>query len=555
MNEKFKKVTESFIKLNPLVEQELVGFIPENRVLAFISALKEYGSQIELLKEEIERKEAGKQWKIPVLFRLILEFLRAVFRLNGHQVQRLLLTPENKLLLDYLNHFSEHIYLSNEEWSNRKHVFEKYKLQISKLAWKIKEKYHELIWDMNKECYLQTCATNNQRLPFNTEECLEHLNFTKFYPDQILAWPNTYPDDLMLKTFVYMKLEMISSVPQLFKRLNALIHFRKYLIRSTGVALGFYFNVPKLDKLYKQKNMLKISYLYDIVKSNAELLIKEGISDILFLIGDSTSCKARKDDPDAPEVEDKRQTLSRTHKYQAIVDGNGIPLLLYRRPDVEHDTKGFNNLKEALLELKNMTEKYGRKIEFIILDAGYFSEDAIDFIVEALECTPIIDINSFNSEKLKQIKEGIEEIKQYYRDRNKLDPKNKREIQQLEQAIQDAYKNINALLMNVQRDGTDFEQKIARLLLKISVKKYISIYRNRPIVEGLFGMAKSCYYLLGRPDRQLPIKGSKNVEIHGMLTVIAMQYLALFNYKLLGKEKNLLRSLHYIKLSELTLYY
>jgi hypothetical protein len=352
-----------------------------------------------------------------------------------------------------------------------------------------------------------------------------------------------------------MKLEMIPSVPLLVKRINTYYRHHNQLIRYSGMNLGFYSASPKLDKLYKFAKAIPLNILRAIMNSNAQQLIELGNPSILTLIGDSTSCLARKDDPDAPYLENQRQTLTRTHKYQTLCDGNGIPLYQIRRPGQEHDAVGGLELKDALRNAVSLARTHGKEVPFIILDAGYFSEQIIRFIKEELKSTPIIDINPSNSAKLQAIKQSIEAIKLKWRELDKVGSGDMPTIQRIETEIFAEFSHLKLLLTKASKEGTEFEKLVAKIILKVGPEEYLQIYRNRAVIEGLFGLIKSCYYLLGRPDRVLPIKGAEEVEIHGLLTIIAMQFLALFNYKLLKKETNLLRAMYYIKLSELKIYY
>ncbi|MBD3228234.1 MAG: hypothetical protein GF329_08590, partial [Candidatus Lokiarchaeota archaeon] len=285
MKKKGKKIFDEFEKSHELEEKGISNYIPEERVMAFISALKSSFDQIEQLSEEIETSETDKNWKISIDFRLILEFLRAVFRLNSYDIERILINPENSLLLQFLENFTDNVYLSNEEWCNRKDLFSKYQTQIEELAWEIKDQYHKLIWESYIGSYIDYCKFTGTSPGPNVENLLEHINFTKFYPDQILEWNNKYPDDLMLKAFIYMKLDMIPSVPQLNYKLNKRIRFRSNWIRATGTALGLYHSSPKMDKLYRFKRALKENKLHKIIEKNAEFLMMEGISDPIILIG------------------------------------------------------------------------------------------------------------------------------------------------------------------------------------------------------------------------------------------------------------------------------
>ncbi|MHA1298498.1 MAG: hypothetical protein ACTSO9_03545 [Candidatus Helarchaeota archaeon] len=54
--------------------------------------------------------------------------------------------------------------------------------------------------------------------------------------------------------------------------------------------------------------------------------------------------------------------------------------------------------------------------------------------------------------------------------------------------------------------------KYLKIFREIRFKEFITQYRSRTIVEGLFGMIKACYALLGCVDRRLPLKGKEQAH-------------------------------------------
>ncbi|MHA1379271.1 MAG: hypothetical protein ACTSRG_12885, partial [Candidatus Helarchaeota archaeon] len=66
----------------------------------------------------------------------------------------MLLNDKNSRLFEFLKSFSEHIYISYSEWSNRRDIFNKFWSKIENLAWKIKKRYHELYLENFIEDYI-----------------------------------------------------------------------------------------------------------------------------------------------------------------------------------------------------------------------------------------------------------------------------------------------------------------------------------------------------------------------------------------------------------------
>ena len=84
-------------------------------------------------------------------------------------------------------------------------------------------------------------------------------------------------------------------------------------------------------------------------------------------------------------------------KFQARVDPNYNPLTIITRKGNENDKSGFSVLKEKLIMLKEMAEKYKLKIKFVKLDAWYCSLEILEFIEKEIGAIPIVDINPMNS--------------------------------------------------------------------------------------------------------------------------------------------------------------
>ncbi|MHA1380754.1 MAG: hypothetical protein ACTSRG_20500, partial [Candidatus Helarchaeota archaeon] len=90
---------------------------------------------------------------------------------------------------------------------------------------------------------------------------------------------------------------MIDLIPYLKMIISEHYAIDKDIIPVVGRALGFYFQIPSIDKLYRAHLKFKAEFIQKSLENNAEFLIKEGIINLETIIGDSTVFRTRKDDP------------------------------------------------------------------------------------------------------------------------------------------------------------------------------------------------------------------------------------------------------------------
>ena len=555
MIDNIEKKLKKFHEEKKEIEHFNWGYIPEVRVEYWTLAVEEFLPDIFELEKLVKKEINETKWKISVEVRLILMFLRATFRLNTTELEAVLLNDQNSRLFNFLKIFSDHIYISHSEWSNRRDIFDKYTSKIEDLAWKIKNRYHELYLEGYVENYIKINNDLKHKEILNTVEVLEGINFTKHFPEQILEWDNGYPKDLMYKLFIFMKLRMISSIPYLEMIISESYLIKGELIPVICNTLGFYTRIPSVEMLYKFHKTYNSDHLEKIMENNAELLIKEGIINPEILIGDSTTFRTRKDDPDGVKYHERDAETTRVMKFQAIVDPNCIPLTLIPRKGNENDVEGFNALKQKLIWIKEMADRFGVEMKFVLLDAGYSSSEILEFIEQELKAIPIVDINSRNSNALKILKSRLEYFKQYYREILELGTKFPKLAELCYYRFLDDIKEAEIELEKIEGITPGIVPRYLKIFREIGIEDFITLYRLRTIIEGLFGMIKGCYALLGRQDRRLPLKGESQAHKHGLFILLAMQYLAYLNYKILNRKTHLLRSLYYIKLKEIEVIY
>ncbi|MHA1311323.1 MAG: hypothetical protein ACTSQO_10390 [Candidatus Helarchaeota archaeon] len=180
-----KRIDDS-IGDNSNIQQNYIGYLPELRIKYWIYAVKEFLDEILNLAELIKKEMNCYNWRIKIVVRLLLIFLRSTFRLTTTQLECVLLNDKNQMLFNFLKLFSEHIYISHSEWSNRSFVFEKYERKIEDIVWKIKGRYHELYLEGYVIVLLKLYKSSDHRVDLNVSELLEGTNFTKYFAEKII---------------------------------------------------------------------------------------------------------------------------------------------------------------------------------------------------------------------------------------------------------------------------------------------------------------------------------------------------------------------------------
>ncbi|MBD3227708.1 MAG: transposase [Candidatus Lokiarchaeota archaeon] len=333
----------------------------------------------------------------------------------------------------------------------------------------------------------------SRRIAYNNADKLESINFTRFYPEQLIPNGKQYPDDVMLKLMLYGKLSQSNITLSLAEEVSTRWETNKGVsdfILARG--LGFYIYFSSKDKIYRFMNELEETFLHKVMKNFTKHLIKKGIADPRQLIIDNTQIGARKDDPDISKKNVKRGSPGLCHKAQILCDLEQTPLMVIRRPGAENDENGFEKMEQTLIYIKNEAEKNGTKIEYVIADAGYFGKKTIDFISDKLGAKSILDINPRKSKNFKEIKKMIESYKLLaakYRKKKKSRGKRCGMRYKLFREIQ----KIEHKLKVCKTSGTEIEKYVAEKILNIGVENYLLIYRRRSIVEGLIGCSKEYF--------------------------------------------------------------
>jgi len=554
-----KKDSEFWNEVNYKEKSKIVihkNILPECRQIAFCRAIEHFLPEIGFLAKKIKREMAQKDWKYPEDFRLIILFLKVVFRLIWIQITYVLEEPGNFILQRYLRQFSDNILISQEHLVDQARWFKaNYYDEFIELALKVKKCYHQFILEHYREDYLWKCRQLQESIPISVENMLETFDFTRFFPEALVEWDGWHAPDLLFKTFIYQKIKQLPSLQLLEWEINRVVETDHGYTKLFGLELGYYNSVPHLTTLYAAKNQLEGKPLNEWMLLLANQLLKEGVLHPDLLLIDSTQGRAQKDDPDLASRKKKKQGPERCHKLQAICDGAGIPLYAVRRGGEENDKKGFKKLQAPLLQIKDMAAKLGKKINMVLQDAGYCDQEIFKFIKEDLGAMAIINLNPGRSKLLKKLKKQIDEYRELRNQLEHLAPEAKSDKEKLELEIGEQIKRIQNLIEECKVSKSEFTRFFGNLLDGIGIERYYQTYKGRSVIEGVFGMAKSCYSLLGRADRVLPVKGKEEVEVHSILTLLAMQFLALINYRIYNLQESLLSSFYVLKLKNLKVYY
>ncbi|HUX98784.1 MAG TPA: transposase [Candidatus Deferrimicrobium sp.] len=536
--------------------KRFVGVLPKKRVFALIRAMEENLAALNVLSETIESHESTEFRRKSLDFRLFIYLMQAVFRVNPTQVEIILNNPLNTDLIAFIAEFSPETTISQQEISEMQHLFTKYKDAITEVAWAVKRSYHIIYATMSDTTFLDLIEETGRKVAYNNVDKLECVDFTQFYPDQIFPECATYPDDLLLKCLIYGKLALFSRTFGLVKELN-----RPWELPTGGLdftiarGLGFYTYRPGKDKIYGFMNALSEDFLEEIMMHFTETLIRTGIADPRQLMIDSTSLYARKDDPDVKQLKTKRGDPSQCYKVQILCDLEQTPLVVLRRPGEENDAEGFENCRPKLLQIKTMVDKYGLQLEYFLGDAGYFGQSIIDFIQRQLGAKFVLDINPRQSSRFTRVKQLFADYRKLAADLRQKKKFSEAEHQRMIYQQYEIVKSLKCELDECEMHGTAFEHLVARAILNIGVENYLLIYRRRAVIEGLIGHLKDYYYLAGKTNSKLQIKGGEQVSVHCLLIFLAVQINAMIRYRLLKHNIRVNQNLFGVKLSEFFLHY
>ncbi|MHA1232939.1 MAG: transposase, partial [Candidatus Helarchaeota archaeon] len=475
------------------------------------------------LSDQIEMELKNEYRRKSVAFRVLIFIMMGVFRVNMNQMVTLLNCTKNTMLKKFIALFSKEDSIFEQEISNTWETFKKYKDDIINLTWKIKEQYHKEYARLADSSYIKYIKDFKRRIEYNNVDKLECIDFTKYYPNQIIPIGLKYPDDLMLKAVIYGRMSWYNGTYSLARAVSELWELENDTT-DTVIArgLGFYVYVPGKDKFYNYMKDLSEEFVENIMMDFTEILVKNGVIDLQQIIIDSTTAMKRSDDMDEKAKNHKRGSPDQCYKFQFIADASQTPLIIVRRNGEEYDTTGFKKIKDRMLKLKKIANKYNKKIDFFLADAGYFDKSNLKFISESLGAKYIIDINPRRSKNLSKIKKYLNNCK----------------------------KLISIIYSRKSIKSSD--RRKAEITLD---SNYLIIYRRRSVIESLFGSLKEYYKIAGNYNNKLRLKSGEKIGVFALLICIGLQIHSITKYRLLKDNIRPIRSLYTVRLSELILNY
>jgi len=537
-------------------DEYLTGYIPDNRISAFILATEPYLDEVQDLAALIEKELKCDYRRKSAAFRVFVFIMMGIFRSNMSQIPTILGCDKNSNLKDFLKCFSNEIIISEQEISTTWNDYKPFREKIIELVWKIKEQYHKEYIKLVDDSYLEYIKEFKRKAEYNNIDKLECINFTKYYPEQIIPVNLNYPDDLMLKTMVYGRMSWYNGTYSLVRAVSEIWEL-KGGICDTVIArgLGFYIYVPGKDKFYSYMRDLDEQFVENIMLDFTEKLIKDGVVDLYQIIIDSTTVMKRKDSMDEKSKVHQRGSPDQCYKFQLLADAGQTPLIIVRRDGEEYDSNGLKNIENRILKLKEIADKHGKKIEYFLADAGYFDMNNLKFIKEKLGAKFIIDINPRRSTDLSKIKKQLNECKKlisviYSRNSGKASDRTRAEI-----TLKQKISRLELFLRQVESKGSSIEKLIARELLNIGIENYLILYRRRSVIESLFGTLKEYYKIAGNSNSKLMLKRGEDIGVFALLICIGLQIHSITKYRLIKNNIAPIKSLYAVKLSEMLLYY
>ena len=552
-----ESLKKEFIHSNQDSKFRLIGKVDETDIkIAEKAIIKNYDDLLNL-DDEIRRSMERQSRSKSVLFRLIVICLGAIFEMNFEQLGLLFILDRNPELSRFLNRFSNIPSISEEELCKTKKYFKIFWKEIEDLAYKIKDDYHLFYQEHTDSKFIKLLMSNRKKRPYGVALLLKGINMARWFRSEIIPYNKTYPKTRLLGALFYGALIVHKrSTAGIIEVLNEPIFNTPEGYVDIGYSLGFYFGIPSLTTLYRFFKSLEADMIYRIMKENTEELIRIGCADVGMLLIDSTEIFGRRDDTDLPAKNRDRATHKMTYRIQIICDPNQIPLIAVTRLGNEIDVTGFMSVVDGLLYIKEVAERNGKKIEYILIDAGYFSKDNLNIICNSIGAKPIFNVNPRRDRHLKTLRNLFEKYsKKYYEKLHDASLSKAEQTKVLNEAKRMIFDRIETKCYDLIQTNSEIHKLIANKLLSVGVENYLEIYARRNVIEGLIGVGKSTYLDLTNKKNKILVLGQEKVSIKVLLILIGLQFRALTNYRILQKQNGVMKDLYWVNLSEILVNY
>lgn len=552
-----KQLEKEFFKPNLGAKGRIIARLSEEDIkIAEKAVVKNYDDLLKL-ENRIEKSANFQFRQKSILFRLIVICLGAIFELNFEQLGVLFIQDKNPELTRFLSEFTNNPSISEEELCKTKTYFWAFWKDLERLAYQIKEDYHLFYQEYTDSEFLELLKQDRRKRPYGVALLLKGINMARWFRSEIIPMNQTYPNTSLLRALFYGALMVRKrGIAGLAQVLGEPVFNLAEEYVDLGYSLGFYFGVPSIKTLYRFVNRLEPDLLYQIMKENTEELIRIGCADIGMLLIDSTEIFGRKDDLDLPAKNRKRATHKMTYRIQIICDPNQIPLIAITRLGTEIDLTGFMSVFDGLLYIKSVADQQGKRVEYVLVDAGYFDQPNLDRIRKELGAQPIFNINPRRDSELKKLRHLFETYgKKYYEDLHDASLSQSDQIKVLQEAKQQIFDPIEQKCWEFVQAGTALKKLVGQEILFMGVENFLDIYVRRNVIEDLIGVGKSSYLDLSNKKNKLRVTGQERVSIKVLLILIGLQFRALTNYRILHREHLVMKDLYWVKLSEILVRY
>ncbi len=542
MNEWINKLKAGLERNDRSSKQWNALFFPDYKAHAFFWAVLKNESAIDRFIQFLAEKRSGIDESYSSAFLIITLIFRSFFQINHEYVGPLISNPQNKELASNFKQLSIKMNISRSHLNVMKRFLAEIKDDFIRFMIHFEEDYIAIQQEEVPQYYRAISVQRQAELVPGADRILELVPWLRYFPWAIYEWAENYSPILMHKLFTWSRLQKLDGCKEIRNALHTEISHSNEGFIYQGQLLGFVNHLPERSTLYDFFKALDRFVVKDAIAYCAQQLIRHNNTEALMLTLDSTSLKALVDDPDLSEGTTARRTKKRTHKLQIICDGLGCPLGMNRCQGELNDQLGFQYAKRPFLKLKEMAQAEGRRIKWIVIDAGFASLENLNWIRDKMEAKPIPWPKNNRSPEMQQLVSRLEDLRQVFRqikqEGGDFSPagllKDRRYCQQI-QAIETYCRQLLT-------SELPYCQAIAEYLLEIGIHQWYTIYRRRATIEGTIGILKTAYSLLRRSkDQAVPVKGKKNVFKHAALVINAMQINALYRILMLHEHTGQLK--------------
>ncbi|MHA1358089.1 MAG: transposase [Candidatus Helarchaeota archaeon] len=554
MKKQEKRIFKEIIEKAKVKKEFQKYYFPAFKVVPFFKALEQNEAKLDKWIHYLRETRGGIDGHYSEEFLVVALLFHMFFQISAKKVGKVIAASENPELAAAFKGLSTKIEISSTHFNRMKKLFAPHKQELGELILDLEQAYIAVQQAELPEYYRTIRMELGSELVPGAEKILEVVPWHTYFPESIFQWDEYYSPLILYKVFVWSRLKKLDGCIQIRDALHEEIDLMQGRYRKFGQNLGMIESIPGKSKLYQFFYQLQEDTVFQTIETHARLLIRRNTVEPLILTTDSSSCKGQENDPGFSEDVTPKSNRKKTHKIHAVCDGIGIPLLIHRTQGEMNDMKGFEFYQAELLRLKTIAEEEGRSVVGLALDAGYASQENLQWIHDKLQVMPIPWPRNPRGGEMEPLLHWLENLRKRFRRLKKL----QRDTSPAALLTDIPYAKILEVIETICRkyvqSGSNYAKVVASFYLEIGIHEWFTIYRRRATIEGTFGILKSSYHLLRRtPSQSLPVTGKENISKHAALVVIAMQVNAFYRYLMLQKDTGILKPSLTFSLKELQL--